>query len=102
MGDFFETDASVESGNAGDAVRGLDCAAFLDTVVAVVRRGWMLSVGGSRDGYSVGLTLWADGKQVAKKYYTDSASMETALSSILGRAESPPAAQAPKGGRKRS
>ena len=90
---FFEDEAPSGSGNAGDCVRGVDSGALHDAFVAAVRRGWLLSLGGSRDGYSVSVALFADGKLKQRKYYTEVSELQEALESILEAAERPPEAK---------
>lgn len=90
----------AHAGNAVDACRAVDAACWQDAICSAVARGWLLSVGGSRDGYSVSLGVIVDGKS-ERKYHVTATTLEDALIRVVKAASATdgPAPRKGKSGR---
>lgn len=72
-----EREAGSES-NAVDAVRGVQSSLLHDAILAAVSRGWLISFGRSRDGYTASLAV-LDAGSVSRAWASDTEGFEKLL-----------------------
>lgn len=82
--------------NAEDALRAADSAVLHDALLASVRRGWLISIGRSRDGGSLSLAI-LDGGEVQRVWCSTSGEVEAALTRVTEAATDLDAAPPQKG-----
>lgn len=100
MSIFGGSDAQ-DNGNATDVVRAVDTALLHDAVLASVGRGWLLSIGASRDGFAVSVAVFVD-KKPERAWCETTEQLQKALEAVLTAATAVEGQPDPKGAVKRS
>lgn len=77
--DIFGGERSEGSdSNAVDVLRGVQSSLLHDTILAAVRKGWLISFGRSRDGYTASVAV-LDSGAVSRGWASDTSALEALL-----------------------